>query len=84
MANSKCIAPYLTDSDIYLLSDRYYEYSIKSVTRDGRGTGVSRKHLLLRSTALPPGKVALSSVESKIQLIHILCDDLTQDRHFHT
>ena len=78
------IASYLTDSDVYLIFDRYYEYSIKSVTRDGRKTGVSRKHHLLRTTALPSQKVILASVENKTQLIRILCDDLTQDRLFHT
>ena len=45
---------------------------------------VNRKHHLPWSTALPSQKVILASVENKTQLIHILCDDLTQDRLFHT
>ena len=44
----KRIASYLTNSDIYLIFDRYHEYSIKSTTRDGRETGITRKHHLLR------------------------------------
>ena len=37
----KRIASYLTDSDVYLIFDRYHEYSIKSTTRDGRETGIT-------------------------------------------
>ena len=55
----KWIASYLTNSDIYLIFDRYheYEYSIKSTTRDGRETRITRKHHLLRTTKLPAQKV---------------------------
>ena len=42
----KRIASYLTSSDVYLIFDRYHEYSINSTTRDGRETGVTRKHHL--------------------------------------
>ena len=41
---NKWIASYLTNSDIYLIFDRYHEYSINSTTRDGRETGITRKH----------------------------------------
>ena len=79
----KRIASYLNSSDVYLIFNRYHEYSIKSTTRDGRETGVTRKHHLLRTTKLPAQKVVLSSVENKKQLIQILYDELTQDRLFH-
>ena len=79
----KRIALYLTNSDVYLIFDRYHEYSIKSTTRDGRETGMARKHHLLRTTKLPAQKVDLSSVENKKQLIRILCEELTEDRLFH-
>ena len=79
----KRIASYLTNSDVYLIFDRYHEYSIKSTTRDGRETGITRKHHLLRTTKLPAQKVDLSSVENKKQLIRILCEELTEDRLFH-
>ena len=59
------IASYLTNSDVYLIFDRYHEYSIKSTTRDGRETGITRKHHLLRTTKLPAQKVVLSSVENR-------------------
>ena len=74
---------YLTNSDVYLIFDRYHEYSIKSTMRDGRETGITRKHHLLWTTKLPAEKVVLSSVENKKQLIRILCEELTEDRLFH-
>jgi len=77
------LTSYLTNSDVYLIFDRYHEYSIKSTTRDGRETGVSRKHQLHRTTKLPAQKVILSSVENKKQLIQLICDELIQDRLFH-
>ena len=79
----KRIASYQTNSDVYLIFDRYHEYSIKSTTRDGRETGITKKHHLLRTTKLPAQKVVLSSVENKKQLIRILCEVLTEDRLFH-
>ncbi len=77
----KRIASYLTStsSDVYLIFDRYHEYSVKFTTRDGRETRVTRKYHLLRTTKLPAEKVVLSSVENKKQLIQILFDELTQE-----
>ena len=51
----KQIASYLTNNDVYLIFDRYREYS----TRDGRETGITRKHHLLRTTKLPAQKVVV-------------------------
>ena len=68
----KRIAFYLTNSDVYLIFDRYHDYSIKSKTRDGRETGVTRKHHLLRTTKLPAQKVVLQSIENKKQLVRII------------
>jgi hypothetical protein len=36
------VAVYLAQSDVYLIFDRYQEYSIKSSARDGRETGASK------------------------------------------
>ncbi|KAK1895394.1 Tryptophan synthase alpha chain [Dissostichus eleginoides] len=71
------------ESDVYLIFDRYYDYSIKSVTRDVRETVVSRKHHLLLSTKLPAQKVVLSSIENKKQLNRFIFKELTEDRLFH-
>ena len=78
----KRIASYLTNSGVYLIFDIYHAYSIKSTTRDGRETGITRKHHLLWTTKFPAQKVVLSSVENKKQLIRILCEELTDDRLF--
>ena len=59
------LTSYLSDSDVDLIFDRDYDYSIKSVTRDARETGVSKKHHLLLSTKVPAQKVVLSSIENK-------------------
>ena len=58
------LTSYLLKSDVDLIFDRYYEYSIKSVTRDVRQTVVSRKHQLLLSTKLLAQNVVLSSIEN--------------------
>ena len=45
-------------SDVYLTFDRYYDYSIKSVTRGARaGKHASRRHHLHLSSPLPQQKV---------------------------
>jgi len=59
-------------SDVYLTFDRYYDYSVKSVTRGARaGKHASRRHHLNLSSPLPPQKVVLTVNESKIKLIDI-------------
>lgn len=78
------LTSYLSKSDVYLIFDRYYDYSTKSVIRDVRETGVSKKHHLLRSTKLPSKKVVLSSVENKKQLNRLICEELISDRLFHS
>ncbi len=73
----------LSESDVYLIFDRYCGYSIKFVTRDVRETVVNKKHYLLLSTKLPVQKVVLPSIENKKQLNWLLCEELTEDRLFH-
>jgi len=80
---SRLTWPRDSNSDVYLIFDKYHEYTIKSTTRDGRETGVSRKHRLNRTTKLPAQKVVLSSVENKKQLIRLIFDELIQDKLFH-
>ncbi|KAK1902398.1 ATP-dependent 6-phosphofructokinase [Dissostichus eleginoides] len=74
---------YLSESDVYLIFDGYYDYSIKSVTRDVWETVVNRKHHLLLSTKLPAQKVVLSSIENKKQLNLLLFKELTEYRLFY-
>ena len=84
IANLKArLHKYLTSSDVYIIFDRYYDYSIKSVARNRRQLGITKKHHLLQSTKLPAQKVVLASTYNKKQLIRILCEDLIGDRLFH-
>jgi hypothetical protein len=46
----------LLDSDVYLIFDRYHEYSTKSVTRDARTCEASRVYQLTENTPLPSQK----------------------------
>ena len=63
--------------DVYLVFDRYHEFSIKSATRLGRsGQQDSRRHKLSLQTPLPSQKVVLTVTENKVQLIDIICQYL--------
>ena len=54
IANFKCaIEKWLRVEDVYLIFDRYYDYSTKRVTRGSRATGVSRVHHLQVNSKLP-------------------------------
>ena len=64
-------------SDVYLTFDRYYDYSIKSVTRGARGgKHAARRHHLNLTSLLPTQKVVLQVHANKIQLIDIICNHL--------
>ncbi|KAG0723713.1 hypothetical protein GWK47_042084 [Chionoecetes opilio] len=69
--------------DVYLVFDRYYEYSTKDVTRSARNTEASRVHQLKVTTELPSQKVILTVTENKKQLIDIICTELKGDVSFH-
>ena len=66
--------------DVYLIFDRYLEYSIKGATRTSRGTGMV--HQLTLTTTLPAQKVVLTVTENKKQLIQLICEDLQNDKDF--
>jgi len=67
----------LQQSDVFVVFDRYYEYSIKSTTRSFRSTSVaSRRHILTEQTPLPSQHVVLSVTQNKKQLISIICERL--------
>ena len=63
---------HLTEHDVYLLFDRYYDCSIKGVTRAERTENVALKHMLLLKTRLPEREIALGSMHDKIQVIHLI------------
>ena len=60
----------------YLVFDRYYDFSTKSLTRTGRGKSVSRIHQLTGLSPLPPKTVVLSNNHSKLHLIDLICNQL--------
>ena len=65
------------NADVYVVFDRYFEYSVKSATRSNRsGQYSSRRHRLSLSSPLPPQKVVLAVAENKVQLINLICAEL--------
>ena len=64
IANFKyAIEKRLRVEDVYLIFDRYYDYSssTRRVTRGSRATGVSRVHYLQVNSKLPAQKILLAS-----------------------
>ena len=73
----------LENSDVYLVFDRYFDYSTKSTTRCARATGASRVYQLRTNTTLPPKKNLLTVTDNKKQLIQLICQDMLNDKTFH-
>ena len=68
--------------DVYLIFDRYYDYSAKSVTRGTRETWVNRVHHLQFNSKLPAQKIIIASSKKKNQLTQLIVDDLVRDKKF--
>ncbi len=66
----------MKDADVYLIFDRYEDYSIKGVTRTARGKEASRHHQLSQSMNLPPQKVVLAVTYNKIHLVDAIVETL--------
>ena len=79
---SRYVASKLKDGDVYFVFDRYRDFSIKSVTRSGRGTHASRVHQLTTQTTLPTQKVIMTVNKNKQQLIDLICTNLINDSEF--
>jgi len=77
------VKKYLEKTDVYLVFDRYDDFSTKSVARGGKKTGVTRTHQLRIEAKLPAQNVVLTGVENKKQLISIIFGELIRDRLFH-
>ena len=83
IANFKyAIGKRLWVEDVYLIFDRYYDYSTKSVTRRSRATGVSRVHHLQVNSKLPAQKILLASSKNKKELMQLIVDDLVLYKMF--
>ena len=73
----------LLESDVYLIFDRYREYSTKSVTRDARTCEASRVYQLTENTPLPSQKAVLTVSSNKKQLMSIICSSIIHYVEFH-
>ena len=60
--------------DIYLIFDRYRDFSIKGVTRADRARNMAIRHNFTLKTNLQDRKKALASASNKVQLIDLICD----------
>ena len=80
----KYISNKLHESDVYLVFDRYRDYSTKSVTREARASDASRLYQLSENTPLPSQKAVLTVSANKKQLIDKICVNLASDVAFHT
>ena len=72
----------LQSYNVYLVFDRYREYSTKSVTKVSRGAQLGRAHQLTTVMPIPPPKVILTISDDKPQLIGLINDDLCSNTVF--
>ena len=82
-AFKKNISGRLKTSDVYLIFDRYLDYSTKGVTRSQRSVDVSRVHRLNEKMRLPPRNVILGVSKNKKQIIEMLCKSFIEDKMYH-
>lgn len=67
------LSRHLNITDTYLIFDRYYDNSVKDITRSSRaGKDASRQHQLSLLTPLPSQKVCLTVKKNKVQLINLI------------
>ena len=69
---------WLTASDVYLIFHRYYDYNIKSSTRQERSKSILKERKLILITPLPSQSDMLSSTSNKKQLINMIRDALME------
>ena len=68
----------LEDTEVYLVFDKYLEYSTKSCTRQARGAGGCKTFQLSYSSPLPTQTQVLNNPQNKKQLIAIIVEKLTK------
>ena len=66
----------LAKGDVYLVFDRYNEYSIKDAARCCREETGSKKYKLRPDTTLPKKTIVLTVTTNKVQLIDVICQQL--------
>ena len=73
----------LKSGDVYLVFDRYENFSTKSSTRISRMAECCKVFQLCPTAPLPSQKLTLTITQNKKQLIDIICKDLVSDTDFH-
>ena len=66
----------LAKGDVYLVFDRYNEYSIKDVAKCCREETGSKKYKLRPDTTQPKKTIVLTVTTNKVQLIDVICQQL--------
>ena len=67
------VLPYLAaNTDVYLVFDRYYKYSIKGLTKGKRTGSIASNHVLSLSTPIPLKEDTMLSTRNKVQIISII------------
>lgn len=75
----KYLQLHLSLGDVYLVFDRYIEFSTKCSARKARGSGCCRVYKLSANSPLPPQKQILTVAENKKQLIQIIVETLVSE-----
>ena len=75
----KYLQLHLSQGDVYLVFDRYIEFSTKCSARKARGLGCCRIYKLYANSPLPPQKQILTVAENKKKLIQIIADTLISE-----
>jgi len=78
------IANHLSNAEVHLTLDRYYDFSTKSSTRAARvdKAGCSRVYKLTAKSPLPPRDAVLKCAANKVQLNLIICEQIINDQDF--
>ena len=75
----KYLQLHLSLGDVYIVFDRYIEFSTKCSARKARGPGGCRVYKLSANSLLPPQKQILTVAENKKQLIQIIVETLISE-----
>ena len=68
----------LRNADVFLIFDRYKDYSIKNATHSSRETSTRRRYQLTQMMTIPPKKVVLTVTHNKIQLIDLVIQKIKE------
>ena len=73
------ILKYLAIANVYLIFDRYRDFSPKGATREERTNSMKHNHHFKMNTPLPKQDAALKSTSNKVQLIELICEHIQNE-----